>query len=187
LQNSPNQITTTPITYTKSIKQIAPRLNTPSKTLVQISVKYNGQYCLDHPSLSPMRPRRPSLSLAPPPMLTPLILSSRDQSVSTYYMLVCIENYFSYCWTRYYLHLGKNLVLEIDHGNCWRCSRGTVDTFLEAPITQKNQRRCSLVRRRRSAAQSRTVRGLTRGGGALWSDADGLRHRARRSATWCRS
>ena len=26
-----------------------------------------------------------------------------------------------------------------------------------------------------------------RGGGALWSDADGPRHRAGRSATWCRS
>jgi hypothetical protein len=43
-----------------------------------------------------------------------------------------------------------------------------VDTFLEAPITQKNQRRCSLVRRGRSATwreatvlsgQARTVRG----------------------------
>jgi hypothetical protein len=28
----------------------------------------------------------------------------------------------------------------------------SVDTFLEAPITQENQRRCSLVRRGRSAA-----------------------------------
>jgi hypothetical protein len=36
----------------------------------------------------------------------------------------------------------------------------TVDTFSEAPITQKNQRRCSLVRRGRSAAQGRTVRDL---------------------------
>jgi hypothetical protein len=35
-----------------------------------------------------------------------------------------------------------------------------VDIFLEAPITQKNQRRYSLVRRGRSAAQSRTVREL---------------------------
>ena len=35
-----------------------------------------------------------------------------------------------------------------------------VDTFLEAPITQKNQRRCSLVRRGQSAAQGRTVRDL---------------------------
>jgi hypothetical protein len=42
-----------------------------------------------------------------------------------------------------------------------------VDTFLEAPITQKNQQRCSLVRRGRSAAQIRTVRDLARGGGAL--------------------
>jgi hypothetical protein len=62
-----------------------------------------------------------------------------------------------------------------------------VDTFLEASITQENQRRCSLVRRGRSAAQSRTVRDLARGGGALWSDADGPRHRAGRSTTWCRS
>jgi hypothetical protein len=62
-----------------------------------------------------------------------------------------------------------------------------VDTFLEAPITQENQRRCSLVRRGRSAAQGRTVRDLARGGGALWSGADGPRHRAGRSATWCRS
>jgi hypothetical protein len=35
-----------------------------------------------------------------------------------------------------------------------------VDTFLEASITQENQRRCSLVRRGRSAAQGRTVRDL---------------------------
>jgi hypothetical protein len=62
-----------------------------------------------------------------------------------------------------------------------------VDTFLEASITQENQRRCSLVRRGRSAAQSRTVRDLVRGGGALWSGVDGPRHRAGRSATWCRS
>jgi hypothetical protein len=61
-----------------------------------------------------------------------------------------------------------------------------VDAFLEAPITQKNQQRCSLVRRGRSAAQSRTVRDLARGGGALWSGADGPWHRAGRSATWCR-
>jgi hypothetical protein len=62
-----------------------------------------------------------------------------------------------------------------------------VDTFLEAPITQENQRRCSLVRRGRSAAQGRTVRDLARGGGALWSGVDGPRRRAGRSATWCRS
>jgi hypothetical protein len=62
-----------------------------------------------------------------------------------------------------------------------------VDTFSEVPITQKNQRRCSLVRRGRSAAWGRTVRDLARRGGALWSDADGPRHRAGRSATWCRS
>jgi hypothetical protein len=37
---------------------------------------------------------------------------------------------------------------------------GSVDTFLEAPITQENQQRCSLVRRGRSAAQGRTVRDL---------------------------
>jgi hypothetical protein len=62
-----------------------------------------------------------------------------------------------------------------------------VDTFLEAPITQENQQWCSLVRRGRSAAQGRTVRDLARGGGALWSGADGPRRRAGRSATWCRS
>jgi hypothetical protein len=61
-----------------------------------------------------------------------------------------------------------------------------VGTFLEAPITQKNQRRCSLVRRGRSAAQSRTVRDLARGGGALWSGANSPRPGARRSATWRR-
>jgi hypothetical protein len=63
----------------------------------------------------------------------------------------------------------------------------SVDAFLDAPITQENQRRCSLVRRGRSAAQGRTVRDLARGGGALWSGADGPRRRAGRSATWCRS
>jgi hypothetical protein len=62
-----------------------------------------------------------------------------------------------------------------------------VDTFLEAPITQENQRRCSLVRRGRPAAQGRTVRDLARGGGALWSSADGPRQEAGRSATWCRN
>jgi len=36
-------------------------------------------------------------------------------------------------------------------------------------------------------AWGRTVRGLVRGGGAFWSGADGPRHRAGRSATWCRS
>jgi hypothetical protein len=36
----------------------------------------------------------------------------------------------------------------------------SVDTLLEAPITQKNQRRCSLARRGRSATQGRTVRDL---------------------------
>jgi hypothetical protein len=35
-----------------------------------------------------------------------------------------------------------------------------VDAFLEASITQKNQRRCSLVRRGRFAARGRTVRDL---------------------------
>jgi hypothetical protein len=35
-----------------------------------------------------------------------------------------------------------------------------VDALLEAPITQENQRRCSLVRRGRSATQGRTVRDL---------------------------
>jgi hypothetical protein len=39
----------------------------------------------------------------------------------------------------------------------------------------------------RSGRGGRTVRGLARGGGALWSGADGPRHRVGWSATWCRS
>jgi hypothetical protein len=62
-----------------------------------------------------------------------------------------------------------------------------VDAFLEAPITQENQRRCSLHRGGRSAHGGRTVRGLVRGGGALWSGADGPQPGAGRSAAWCRS
>jgi hypothetical protein len=62
------------------------------------------------------------------------------------------------------------------YGMCWH--------LFGAPITQKNRRRCSLVRRGRSAAQGRTVRDLARGGGALWSGVDGPRPRAGRSATW---
>jgi hypothetical protein len=58
---------------------------------------------------------------------------------------------------------------------------------LERQILKKNRRRCSLVRRGRSAARSRTVRDLARGGGALWSGADGPWPGAGRSATWCRS
>jgi hypothetical protein len=61
----------------------------------------------------------------------------------------------------------------------------TVDTFLEASITQENQRRCSLVRRGRSAAQGRTVRDLARGGGALCARADCPWPGAGRSAAWC--
>jgi hypothetical protein len=38
-----------------------------------------------------------------------------------------------------------------------------VDAFSEAPITQENQRRCSLHRGGRSARRGRTVRGLVRG------------------------
>jgi hypothetical protein len=68
-----------------------------------------------------------------------------------------------------------------------RYSFECVDAFSEAPITQENQRRCSLHRGGRSARGGRTVRGLVRGGGAFWSGADGPRHRAGRSATWCRS
>jgi hypothetical protein len=58
-----------------------------------------------------------------------------------------------------------------------------VDTFSERQILKKNRRRCSLVRRGRSAAQGRTVRDLARGGGALWSGVDGPRPGAGRSAT----
>lgn len=36
-KNPTNQITTTPITFTKYIKQIAPRFNKPSKPTVQIA------------------------------------------------------------------------------------------------------------------------------------------------------
>jgi hypothetical protein len=61
-----------------------------------------------------------------------------------------------------------------------------VDAFSERQILKKNRQRCSLVRRGRSAHRGRTVRGLARGGGAPRSDADGPRHRAGRSATWCR-
>jgi hypothetical protein len=50
-----------------------------------------------------------------------------------------------------------------------------VDAFSERQILKKNRRRCSLVRRGQSAARSRTVRDLARGGGALWSGADGPR------------
>jgi hypothetical protein len=63
----------------------------------------------------------------------------------------------------------------------------TVDAFSKRQILKKNRRRCSLVRRGRSAAQGRTVHDLAWGGGALWSGADGPRHRAGRSATWCGS
>jgi hypothetical protein len=62
-----------------------------------------------------------------------------------------------------------------------------VGTFLGRQSLNKNRRWCSLVRRGRSAAQGRTVRDLARGGGALWSGEDGPRHRAGRSATWCRN
>jgi hypothetical protein len=64
---------------------------------------------------------------------------------------------------------------------------GSVDIFLRRQSLQKNRRRCSLVRRRRSATQGRTVRDLARGGGALWSGADGPRTGTGRSAAWCRS
>jgi hypothetical protein len=72
----------------------------------------------------------------------------------------------------------------------------SVDAFLEAPITQENQRRCSLHRGGRSARGGRTVRDLVRGGGALWSGADGPRPgagarvpclTAGRSAPWGRT
>jgi hypothetical protein len=62
-----------------------------------------------------------------------------------------------------------------------------VDAFSERQSLKKNRRRCPLYRGGRSARRGRTVRGLVRDGDALWSDADGPRHRAGRSATWCRS
>jgi hypothetical protein len=46
----------------------------------------------------------------------------------------------------------------------------SVDIFSEAPITQKNQRRYSLVRRGRSAVWGRTVRDLEQGSGPLPDD-----------------
>jgi hypothetical protein len=55
----------------------------------------------------------------------------------------------------------------LEHGEKGAPAIVSVDTFSEAPITQKNQRRCSLVRRGRSAAWGRTVRDLARGSGAL--------------------
>jgi hypothetical protein len=63
----------------------------------------------------------------------------------------------------------------------------SVDAFSERQSLKKNRRRCPLHRDGRSARRGRTVRGLVRGDGVLWSDADGPRHRAGRSATWCRS
>jgi hypothetical protein len=63
----------------------------------------------------------------------------------------------------------------------------SVDAFSERQSLKKNRRRCPLHRDGRSARRGRTVRGLVRGDGALWSGADGPRHRAGRSATWCRS
>jgi hypothetical protein len=44
--------------------------------------------------------------------------------------------------------------------NSWRPS---VDAFSERQILKKNRRRCSLVRRGRSAAWGRTVRDLAQG------------------------
>jgi hypothetical protein len=68
-----------------------------------------------------------------------------------------------------------------------RVAKKYVDAFSERQILKKNQWRCSLVRRGRSAARSRTVRDLARGGGALWSGADSPQPGAGRSVTWCRS
>jgi hypothetical protein len=53
------------------------------------------------------------------------------------------------------------------------CRLIPVDAFSERQSLKKNRRRCPLHRGGRSARRGRTVRGLVRGGGALWSDADG--------------
>jgi hypothetical protein len=44
-----------------------------------------------------------------------------------------------------------------------RVAKKYVDAFSERQILKKNRRRCSLVRRGRSAAWGRTVRDLTQG------------------------
>jgi hypothetical protein len=109
---------------------------------------------------------------------------------------MCMTNYFSQLFHVLYPRDVQQL-LQAVHRPCVITAKneglvpifnkGSVDAFLEAPITQENQRRCSLHRGGRSARGGRMVRGLVRGGGAFWSGADGPRHRAGRSATWCRS
>jgi hypothetical protein len=59
-----------------------------------------------------------------------------------------------------------------------------VDAFSERQSLKKNRRRCPLHRGGRSARRGRTNHFKRTSGGALWSGADGPRHRAGRSATW---
>jgi hypothetical protein len=69
-----------------------------------------------------------------------------------------------------------------------------VDAFLERQTLQQEPWRCPLHRGGRSARRGRTVRGLVRGAAVLSGQVrtvrglglDGLRPRARRSATWRR-
>jgi hypothetical protein len=88
---------------------------------------------------------------------------------------------------QFFCYLGWILLLFFVSPASCICRNGLVDAFSEHQSLKKNRRRCPLHRGGRSARRGRTVRGLVRGGGALWSDADGPRHRAGRSATWCRS
>jgi hypothetical protein len=83
-------------------------------------------------------------------------------------------------------HFWRRQTLNKNRRRCSLTRRGR-SAAQNRTIRDLATRRCSLVRRGRSAAQGRTVRDLARGGGALWSGADGPRHRAGRSATWRRS
>jgi hypothetical protein len=99
-------------------------------------------------------------------------------SIGEYHWIGCHSSYDS---------MGPMWTLIESQQHIGQLEKATVDAFSERQSPQKNRRRCSLVRRGRSAAQGRTVRDLAWGGGALWSGADGPRHRVGRSATWCRS
>ena len=62
-----------------------------------------------------------------------------------------------------------------NHVSHYVLENDAVDAFSERQSLKKNRRRCPLHRGGRSARRGRTVRGLVRGGSALWSDADGPR------------
>jgi hypothetical protein len=61
----------------------------------------------------------------------------------------------------YILSVSTRIYISLDAGKT--SFRTFVDTFLGRQLLNKNQRRCSLVRRGRSATQGRMVRDLTRG------------------------